>query len=119
MRPVSRVVNTQGSATPKWVFVIGALVVLLLAWRLLGSRGRAGRYVEVGIVCTACQFQGTTKVDVANVAWPVVCPKCKERKAYLARQCPKCHKQVPTDPKAPPTACPHCKASLGGEQTAP
>jgi len=104
----------SGSAL-KWGIVL-ALVVLgavLLVWRL-GSGGR-GSTAPVMVVCQACEFQGMAQVPIGFDQWPCQCPKCKERKAFPATPCPRCGKLVPADPKAPPTACPHCKAPLAAD----
>ena len=102
---------SNGRGTRKWVWVVGAIVVAVGAWRIV-SCARRVETVDVGVVCTSCQFHGTTQVKAGNVEWPVECPKCGKRAAHVARLCPKCNKPYAWDPKAPPTTCPLCKAKL-------
>ena len=105
---------SNGSGTRKWVLVLGVVVVLIGAWRLVSCMRRADT-VEVGVVCTSCNSQGTVTVPAGEVQWPVECPKCGKPTAFVAQQCPKCHKPIPWDPKSPPTTCPLCKAKLVDE----
>jgi len=110
-----------GSGTPRWVWVVGALVAVAVVWRLTSCGGRA-RTVDVGVVCTSCQFRGNTAISASGADWPIACPKCGKRTAYIARACAQCTKPIPWDPKAPPKQCPHCNASTGegeGEEPAP
>ena len=99
------------SSAVKWValvLVVGAIG--LVVWRLKGTGG--GATTPTMLACDGCGFRGQVDVPVGFDEWPFPCPKCEKPTAQPAFPCPHCGKLLAWPPKAPPTTCTFCKASL-------
>ena len=106
---------SNGTGTRKWVYVVGVLAAAGAIWLFFGGSGKSDT-VQVGVLCTDCNFHGPADVNTGSVEWPVECPKCEKRAAHVAGLCPKCSKPYAADPALPPSSCPNCKAKLIDEE---
>ena len=104
------------SAGPgKWAAILLAVVIVVLAVMVWGSRDDGGNAVREGIkargwdvtyLCNNCKKSGQTHIAYEAPA-PFTCPECKSKSAVYAFRCGGC-KNVIENRKDPSFKCPHC-----------
>ncbi len=93
------------------------LILILLAAAALGARQlfvhrSAGVRFDRILICTKCNHIWGETLDTESVAFPVQCPKCREKAGGFAYRCNKCLTVfgfIP-QPSAMPI-CPKCRTT--------
>jgi DNA-directed RNA polymerase subunit RPC12/RpoP len=108
----------------KWLGAVAAVVLVVglaaLAYELAPSRadrgnGRPRSPQQVTLYCPGCTMSFRAAAAGPD-AFPVECPRCKVRGAFIAYRCSKCAKTFGWDPRSAPrdrfepVRCPTCGA---------
>ncbi len=74
--------------------------------------------VTIAVECSKeeCGYRGMTEIDIANEAFPVVCPRCQDRSCHKLWTCRNCGTQFTVRPGLTDLRCPNpnCGSSAVG-----
>jgi len=86
----------EPSYTKAYVVAVAVVIVvaaLLVVPQFLSRPAALGSRMEEGVfICEACGYQWKGAYELEARDFYVVCPKCGERRARLAVECPHCHR---------------------------
>jgi len=98
--------------------VVAILVLFVLAGGIWFLRSGKQMLMPAGVdyvlKCSRaeCGDEFTTKLAAGYKKFPVKCPKCGERSAFILTRCPACNAPYALDLKHPLDKCPKCGADL-------
>ncbi len=80
----------------------------LLAALLPRDTGELGATYSVAVECQQCKYRGVLRMAAGAVAYPLPCPKCRERACYKLWECRSCGYQFVNKKGPQVVTCPRC-----------